>query len=676
MAAVWPGTAVTDDSLVQCIHEIRRALGDDGPRGPQDRAEARLPARPASRDGAAGVAAAAAGDAWLATSAALAADRELASRAASPTAAGVVLLLVSPRAVAWWLTRAPPTVAPPRRRAADDRGPAVRQSRRRPGAGLFRRRHHRGPDHRPVEDLRRLRHRPELGLALQGQAGPGEAGGRGPGRPLRARRQRPARGRPAPDQRPAHRLRSATITSGPSAMTARSSDVFALQDKVIANIVSALAVELTSAEVAATGDVETTNPQAYDALLLGLEHLHRDTEEDTLKAVGTLREGRRPRSGLQPRLCRARRGAAQDRPLDLVRRRRGPDSTRAYNESDRRTSRRRWSSRRRSPIASPPCGLRRPAATTRPSPSIDKASALAPNDPEVLVSKALILNATGRAAEAEAELRLAMRLDPSFAPRRSASCRCRCSTRTGTRRPIDAVERILAQGADDDQRLPHAGLEPRPARPDRAASKEAIASYNALAAPRRLGPDERTRKPNGTGTATLVNYHRPYVERLRRRAPQGRRAGRCRVPTLPFADYMALIKRVGEGEFDVDGATEVEPAGGQGAARSRRPVRRCPRPCRLRQRPRPGAVNLSLVFDLSKEALAKVAGPDDEVAFYCHTKYCDYSAYASAKAVLWGYKHVYRFAGGFPAWKNAGYPIEAQTDAVTATVDNPPAALA
>src|SRR5262249_54742977 len=30
VAAVWPGIAVTDDSLVQCIHEIRRALKDDG----------------------------------------------------------------------------------------------------------------------------------------------------------------------------------------------------------------------------------------------------------------------------------------------------------------------------------------------------------------------------------------------------------------------------------------------------------------------------------------------------------------------------------------------------------------------------------------------------------------------------------------------------------------------
>src|SRR4249920_3624442 len=31
-AAVWPGVAVTDDALVQSVGELRRALGDDGPR--------------------------------------------------------------------------------------------------------------------------------------------------------------------------------------------------------------------------------------------------------------------------------------------------------------------------------------------------------------------------------------------------------------------------------------------------------------------------------------------------------------------------------------------------------------------------------------------------------------------------------------------------------------------
>ena len=29
MSAVWPNIAVTDDSLVQCVTEIRKALGDD-----------------------------------------------------------------------------------------------------------------------------------------------------------------------------------------------------------------------------------------------------------------------------------------------------------------------------------------------------------------------------------------------------------------------------------------------------------------------------------------------------------------------------------------------------------------------------------------------------------------------------------------------------------------------
>ncbi len=33
------------------------------------------------------------------------------------------------------------------------------------------------------------------------------------------------------------------------------------------------------------------------------------------------------------------------------------------------------------------------------------------------------------------------------------------------------------------------------------------------------------------------------------------------------------------------------------------------------------------------------------------------SALASAEAVIWGYEKVYYFAGGFPEWEEAGYPI-------------------
>ena len=46
-------------------------------------------------------------------------------------------------------------------------------------------------------------------------------------------------------------------------------DVFALQDRVISNIVSALAVKLTATEIAEAATVETEDMQAFDALLRG-----------------------------------------------------------------------------------------------------------------------------------------------------------------------------------------------------------------------------------------------------------------------------------------------------------------------------------------------------------------------------------------------------------------------
>ena len=64
-------------------------------------------------------------------------------------------------------------------------------------------------------------------------------------------------------------------------------------------------------------------------------------------------------------------------------------------------------------------------------------------------------------------------------------------------------------------------------------------------------------------------------------------------------------------------------------------------------------------------SLAKVTGKGDEVAFYCHGKYCSYAAYASAKAIAWGYTHIYYFAGGFLEWDDEGYPIAVKvTDSI------------
>jgi hypothetical protein len=62
-------------------------------------------------------------------------------------------------------------------------------------------------------------------------------------------------------------------------------DVFALQDRVIGQIVEALAVKLTSSESSSTVVLESTRPEAYDALLQGWDHFRNDSQDETFKAI-------------------------------------------------------------------------------------------------------------------------------------------------------------------------------------------------------------------------------------------------------------------------------------------------------------------------------------------------------------------------------------------------------
>jgi TolB-like protein len=60
--------------------------------------------------------------------------------------------------------------------------------------------------------------------------------------------------------------------------------VLALQDDVVRQIVTALSVELQAGELAERSDAEKVNAQAYDLLLRGLDHYRRFTREDNLIA--------------------------------------------------------------------------------------------------------------------------------------------------------------------------------------------------------------------------------------------------------------------------------------------------------------------------------------------------------------------------------------------------------
>lgn len=59
------------------------------------------------------------------------------------------------------------------------------------------------------------------------------------------------------------------------------------------------------------------------------------------------------------------------------------------------------------------------------------------------------------------------------------------------------------------------------------------------------------------------------------------------------------------------------------------------------------------------EALsAALGGKDKEVVLYCNGHKCMRSSQAAIDALKWGYKNVYYYRDGFPAWQGAGNPVE------------------
>lgn len=72
----------------------------------------------------------------------------------------------------------------------------------------------------------------------------------------------------------------------------------------------------------------------------------------------------------------------------------------------------------------------------------------------------------------------------------------------------------------------------------------------------------------------------------------------------------------------------------------------------------PGARHIELKKKYDEASLGSVVSKDKEVVIYCNGTSCLRSSKASAKAVGWGYKKVYYFRGGLPAWQVAGFPVE------------------
>ena len=72
----------------------------------------------------------------------------------------------------------------------------------------------------------------------------------------------------------------------------------------------------------------------------------------------------------------------------------------------------------------------------------------------------------------------------------------------------------------------------------------------------------------------------------------------------------------------------------------------------------PDALHLELKKVFSKESLLAEAKIDDPLVIYCNGERCLRSSKATVLAIEWGFKKVFYFRDGFPAWKQASFPVE------------------
>ena len=255
MSAVWPNIAVTDDSLVQCVTEIRKALGDDKHAIIKTVPKRGYVFEPATQD------ASPIGKSWIAFVVAIA--------AAVALGAGLLLLNRTSQEP----IQRPSIAVLPFENLSDDPQQAffadgiaedlLTDISRLPGVFVIARNSSFAYRGKPTDARLVAR---ELGVryVLDGSV-------------RRA------------DGQVRINVQLVDGTNGSQQWAERYdgvyADIFALQDRVTKAVVEALAMQLTGSEQTALGRPDTTVPAAYEAFLRGWEHYQKTTPQDYKKAI-------------------------------------------------------------------------------------------------------------------------------------------------------------------------------------------------------------------------------------------------------------------------------------------------------------------------------------------------------------------------------------------------------
>ncbi len=293
----------------------------------------------------------------------------------------------------------------------------------------------------------------------------------------------------------------------------------------------------------------------------------------------------------------------------------------------------------------------------------EKAVALDPNDATALAGLADGLVLAGRPDDGLALIQDAMRLDPHHLPSYLIT---QGAAEFGMERFKEAAatfERAVKRNPNNG--LPSIYLAASYGHLGRIKdADDAIETANDLRAKLGMGDQSLERKSD--------QWYSPFQGEIdftrfgRKQAQERVRVGLTEIPALTW-QYLVTphpVLAVGKTWFEVKGATLIDIHTAK-SLHDRGVTFVDVRPEDLHNKGWiPGSVHLSeprpvapSIRRLTETTLMNILDKTDEVVFYSEGP-GEYSAFASAKALTWGYQNVFYFAKGFPDWKEAGYPVE------------------
>jgi len=430
-------------------------------------------------------------------------------------------------------------------------------------------------------------------------------------------------------------------------------DVFALQDRVVGQIVSALTINVPGAEPARRSIGGTDNPEAYMAALQGWDYYHRQTPEDSAHAITFFA-----------------RAIELDSDYSLAYAGLGRIYWETSNTWWLQDLEINWQQTFDLAKANLAMAMREPTAEAyalsaeinsrmgnhgEALADIDRAIAIGPSIADNNIVKARILNAVGRAGGAEELVRHAMRLDPRFKP---AYARVLAQSLLHQEQFGEAA-RYLELATIDEAHNPYDFVSLAVAygylgRFDDASA--AIDQYHELYLQLGYSTPLTVREIEKWWYGDMFDYYQSYrddlLEGLRKAGvPEGP------APAEGKYDYRLLMSRNAE-TLSVEGAPTIDRETAKVMWEGDTVFIDVRDSIAFNAGHIPGAVHLDLHIDFTDARLSEVVDRNGEVVISCWGEDCPFAAHASAMALTWGFNRVFYFAGGFPAWSGAGYPVE------------------